>query len=411
MKVKVLLLFGLLISSWNISSQNQSFWQKTTPDRNAITKANHQNLQKFQSFTLNTQALTQTLTQAPSRDQFSGVSNVIVSFPNHHGKLERYAIKEASVMHPDLQARFPNIRSYVGRGVDDASSLIRFSISPYGFSGMILSANGENSFIEANQRNSNTYIVFSRADRIDRTNDFECEVTEHMNQSMNSGLALRNADDSILRTYRLAVSATGEYTQYHGGTVAQALAAINTTMTRVNGIFEVDFNVTMVLIPNTDAVIYTSTATDPYGNTTSGYNSQLQNTLTSVIGEANYDIGHLFANLQNNGNAGCIGCVCVNGQKGSGWTSLTIPEGDPFDVDYVAHEMGHQFGGNHTFTFSNEGTGAQREPGSGSTIMGYAGITGATDVQQNSDPYFHAVSIEQITNYVKTTNCQTNTNT
>ena len=114
----------------------------------------------------------------------------------------------------------------------------------------------------------------------------------------------------------------------------------------------------------------------------------------------------------NNGNAGCIGCVCVNNQKGSAFTSRNIPEGDPFDVDYVAHEMGHQFGANHTWTFGgNEGTNVQMEPGSGSTIMGYAGITGATDVQPNSDPYFHAISIEQVTDYVKSTSCQTNTNT
>ena len=412
MKIKFILLIALTMSMLSVSSQSRSFWQKTTPDRNAITKANHQNLQKFESFTLNSEGLRQALSQAPNRDNFSPTSNVVLSFPNSEGKLTRFAVMEASVMHPDLQERYPDIRSYIGYGVDDASSSIRFSISPYGFSGMIMSPNGRNSFIEANAQNSNTYVVFNRADRIDRTNDFECEVTEQINQSIGTGLALRNADDSILRTYRLAVSATGEYTQYHGGTKAQALAAINTTMTRVNGLFEVDFNVTLVLIANTDDVIYTSTATDPYGNTTSGYNSQLQNTLTSVIGEANYDIGHLFANLQNNGNAGCIGCVCVDGQKGSGWTSLTIPEGDPFDVDYVAHEMGHQFGGNHTWTHGgNEGTNVQMEPGSGSTIMGYAGITGSTDVQSNSDPYFHAVSIQQITNYIKTTSCQTNTNT
>ena len=222
---------------------------------------------------------------------------------------------------------------------------------------------------------------------------------------------MRNADDGILRRYRLAVSTTGEYTAYHGGTKASALAAINATMTRVNGVFENDFNVTMVLIANNDAVIYTSASSDPY--TTSGsYNSQLQSTLTSVIGEANYDVGHLFARASNNGNAGCIGCICVNGQKGSGFTSRTDPEGDPFDIDYVAHEIGHQFGANHTWTFNgNEGTDAQMEPGSGSTIMGYAGITGATDVQPNSDPYFHAKSIQQVTDYIKSRTCQTNINT
>ncbi|WP_411893900.1 immunoglobulin-like domain-containing protein [Winogradskyella sp. A2] len=410
MKVKLLLLIFAMSTSL-VWAQSNKFWQEQNISSSTITKSSHQSLKAYQTFSLNTQALKQVLANAPQRDFSRNGSNLVLSFPNSEGKLERFAIMEASVMHPDLQARYPNIRSYVGQGIDDASSRIRFSLTPEGFNGMILSGNGPSTFIEPVSRNSSNYIVFNRRNRTDFNNDFECQVTERLNTTMSSGAIMKNADDSILRTYRLVVSATGEYTQYHGGTKAQALAAINTTMTRVNGIYETDFNVTMVLIANTDDVIYTSTTSDPYGNTTSGYNTQLQNTLTSVIGEANYDIGHLFANLQNNGNAGCIGCVCVNGQKGSGWTSLTTPEGDPFDVDYVAHEMGHQFGGNHTFTFSNEGTGAQMEPGSGSTIMGYAGITGATDVQSNSDPYFHAASVQQITDYIKTTSCQTNTNT
>ena len=254
--------------------------------------------------------------------------------------------------------------------------------------------------------------MYKRTDRQIEADDFECQVTDAMNKNITGDeVMMRNADDGILRRYRLAVSTTGEYTAYHGGTKASALAAINATMTRVNGVFENDFNVTMVLIANNDAVIYTSASSDPY--TTSGsYNSQLQSTLTSVIGEANYDVGHLFARASNNGNAGCIGCICVNGQKGSGFTSRTDPEGDPFDIDYVAHEIGHQFGANHTWTFNgNEGTDAQMEPGSGSTIMGYAGITGATDVQPNSDPYFHAKSIQQVTDYIKSRTCQTNINT
>ncbi|GAB4154156.1 MAG: hypothetical protein Tsb0033_01750 [Winogradskyella sp.] len=396
-----------------IWSQNKSPWQKQIPNANNISKESHLALKEFQTFNLNIEALRQSLRDVVQRNQFSVNSNLILSFPNSEGKLERFAIKEASVMHPDLQERFPDIRSYVGQGIDDGSAVLRFSLSPEGFNGMILSTKG-NTFIEPVAHGANTYIVFNRVNRIDYNNDFECSVSERIKHRVDTqtSIAFRNADDSILRTYRLAVSATGEYTQYHGGTKAQALSAINTTMTRVNGIFEVDFNVTMVLIANTDDVIYTSTSTDPYGNTTSGYNTQLQNTLTSVIGEANYDIGHLFANLQNNGNAGCIGCVCVNNQKGSGWTSASIPEGDFFDVDYVAHEMGHQFGANHTWTFGgNEGTNVQVEPGSGTTIMSYAGITGSTDVEQNVTPNFHAVSIEQVTDYIKSTSCQTNTNT
>ena len=407
---KLLLLLFLVCYSFAFS-QSKSFWQKESPVNNLQVKSGKEKLPKTQTYSLNIEGIKAELKKAPMRGEFSGNSNLILAFPNHLGVLENFKIMEAPVMHPDLMSKYPNIKSYAGQGIEDPTARIRFSVSPLGLQSMQLSANSEATFIEPYSNDLSQYTIYKRSDKTEDFNDFECEVKNAADKKISGMNGMRNADDAILRTYRLAVSATGEYTQYHGGTKALALAAINTTMTRVNGIYESDFNVNLILIANTDDVIYTSTSSDPYASTTSGYNSALQSTLTSVIGESNYDIGHLFANLQNNGNAGCIGCVCVNNQKGSGWTSHTVPEGDNFDVDYVAHEMGHQFGGNHTFTFSNEGTGVQMEPGSGSTIMGYAGITGATDVQAHSDPYFHAVSIEQITDYIKSTSCQTNTNT
>lgn len=394
-------------------SQSKSFWQKQNSASITNVKSSRQDLPKQETYVLDLQNLKQALTSAPLRGTLTGNSGVIISFPNSEGEFENYRVMEAPVMHPELAAKYPNIKSYAGQGVDNASDRIRFSISPLGLQSMRLSATKPATFIEPYTNDLKVYTVYKRADRTADFNDFECEVTDATNKTLSgNNTVLKNADDSTLRTYRLAVSTTGEYASYHGGTKALALAAINTTMTRVNGIFENDFNVTMVLISNTDDVIYTNASSDPYGSS-GGYNSALQSTLTSQIGEANYDVGHLFARSGNSGNAGCIGCVCVNGQKGSGWTSLNTPEGDPFDVDFVAHEIGHQFGGNHTWTHGgNEGTNVQMEPGSGSTIMGYAGITGAnTDVQSNSDPYFHGVTIQQITNYVKTTSCQTNTNT
>lgn len=360
-------------------------------------------------FSLDLSSLKAALADAPER---GSASSVIVSFPDDRGNMERYRIVEAPVMSPELAARYPEIKSYAGQGVDDPTAVIRFSVSPLGLHTMRMSADRPTVFIEPYSTDLKTYSVYKRADKTMAFTKFDCEVMDHARQQVNNNAstARPNADDGKLRTYRLAMSVTGEYTAYHGGTKALALAAINTTMTRVNGVFEMDFGVNMVLISNTDAVIYTSASSDPYGSTDANYNSQLQSTLSSVIGNANFDIGHLMSAIGNNGNAGCIGCVCASG-KGSGFTTSTVPVGDNFDIDFVAHEMGHQFGANHTFTFSNEGTGVQNEPGSGTTIMGYAGITGATDVQAHSDPFFHAVSIQQVTNYVKTTTCQTNTTT
>jgi hypothetical protein len=154
---------------------------------------------------------------------------------------------------------------------------------------------------------------------------------------------------------------------------AKVLAAMNVHMTRVNGIYERDFGIRMVLVPNNDAIIYLNASTDPFGTSSGSWNAQSQSTIDGVIGSANYDIGHfVHRGPTNNGNAGCIGCVCTAGSKGSGWTSyINLGDTDFYVVDYLTHEMGHQFGGNHTFAHSFEGTIAQCEPGSGSTIMGY----------------------------------------
>jgi len=209
-------------------------------------------------------------------------------------------------------------------------------------------------------------------------------------------------DDQILRKYRLAVSATGEYTQYHGGTIADALAAINATITRVNEVFERDLGVSLELVANNDQVIFTNPSIDPY---TGNLNAQAQNTLSTIIGEANYDVGHVFNQDQDNGNAGFIGSVCVDNRKGSAFSSGLIPEGDKFDLDFVAHELGHQFGANHTWSFESEGTLVQAEPGSGTTIMGYAGIAGVDNIALQGDDYFHYNSILQIAAFIENTSC------
>jgi len=414
MKQKFLLLALLATSSFLQAQDRGTFW-KTAQSKSKVALESKLELPENLLLDLDVPAATNFLRNAP--DRFSSQkSSIVLSLPNADGTMEQFRIFENSNMDPDLAARYPEIKSYIGIGINNPTASAYISTSPLGFKSMVLNPGKPAVFIEPFSQDLQTYTVYTKADKRTAFSKFECTVLDRVTPSLEGANLRPNADDGNLRTFRLAMSVTGEYTAYFGGTKAQALAAINNTMTRVNGVFEKDFNVRMVLISNTDLVIYTSASTDPYSasSSMSNWNQQLQTTLTNVIGNANYDVGHLFGASGGGGNAGCIGCVCVNPTstvplgKGSGYTSPAngVPSGDAFDIDYVAHELGHQFGANHTFSMSNEGTGANMEPGSGSTIMGYAGIT-SQDVQLNSDPYFHAISIQQVTNNIKAKTCPT----
>ncbi|MCE3074437.1 reprolysin-like metallopeptidase [Chryseobacterium gwangjuense] len=414
---KQLSMIGMLLITGISFAQTGRLWSESSRKTTSEIFENKSFVTSPKIFSLDMNGLKSVLAKAPKRLAAGEKSEVIVSFPNSEGKMENFKIRENSNFTPELAAKYPDIKSYVGTGLEDPNSTVYFSISPLGLSSMEIYGDKSAVFIEPYTKDLSTYVVYKKSDKKDDLSKFECSVIDVAQKgaaNATSLVARPNADDAQLRTFRLALSCTGEYTTYFGGTKANALAAMNNTMTRVNGVFEKDFAARMVLIANNDAVIYTNASTDPYSAASgmSSWNSQLQSTLTSVIGEANYDIGHLFGASGGGGNAGCIGCVCTNGSKGSGYTSPAdaIPSGDNFDIDYVAHEMGHQFGGNHTFSMNNEGTGVNMEPGSGSTIMGYAGIT-SQDIQPHSDAFFHAVSIQQITNNIKAKTCSVNTAT
>ena len=409
MKFKLLIVTLLTITSVAFSQNKTTIWNATTKKNNMVALDSRMRLPENNLFNLNLLSLKTNLNNAPARRANSKDSNTIVSIPNADGVLERYRVYENSNMDLALAARYPQIKSYMGVGIDNPSATAYFSVSPLGFKSMVLSPDKSAVFIEPISADLGTYTVYRKSDKAQSLTPFECSVIDEVAPQIDA-MARPNADDAVLRTFRLAMSCTGEYTTYFGGTKALALAAINNSITRCNGVFEKDFGARLIIIANTDLVIYTSASTDPYSasSSMSQWNSQLQSTLTSVIGDSNYDIGHLFGATGGGGNAGCIGCICSSG-KGSGITSPAdgIPSGDNFDIDYVAHEIGHQMGANHTFTQSNEGTGVQMEPGSGSTIMGYAGIT-SLDVQPHSDAYFHAISIQQVTNNLKAKTCSVN---
>ena len=354
-----------------------------------------------------------------------------ISLPTMSGKVERFLVYSFPVMAKDLADQY-QLGSYVGVGVDDPSKYLRFSLAPNDFQSMIIKG-GEYEFIEPANSDKTVYGIHPKSKK--NENGFLCSTGEDPTAVKQVDLLLKNGQsianqptnfaknsDKKYRTLKLVMSTTGEYTQFFGG-VAGALTQINATITRVNGVFEKDFAVHLNLL-SYPALVYADPATDPYATVTNAsqppasWNTSLRDILATEVGQANYDIGHLFGASGGGGNAGCIGCVCmspvgtgydsvVGYGKGSGITSPATgstlptaanpPSGDNFDIDYVAHEMGHQLGANHTFAHTMQGAPVQMEPGSGSTIMGYAGITGATtDVQPHSDPYFHIGSIEQV---------------
>jgi len=357
----------------------------------------------------------------------TGANNVaarrstVINLPGADGNIEQFEVFEASNFDPALQAQFPEIRAFSGRGISDRFATLKLSISPQGIQTMVFRTDKPSEFIEPYSRDHATYSVYqSQRDRGDLP--WTCStVDQQVATGLNTQVANANAgrvSTGTVKTMRLAQSVTAEYSNYFGATssaqVSLVLAAINATLTRCNGVYERDLALHLNLIANTTSVIYYNASTDPYSAASTGaggaWNNELQNTLTSVIGAANYDIGHLFGASGGGGNAGCIGCVCGTG-KGSGFTSPAdgIPQGDNFDIDYVVHEVGHQLGANHTFSMSLEGTGVNKEVGSGITIMGYAGIT-SQDVAPHSIDIYHQASINQIQTNLATKTCPVSVN-
>ena len=411
------LIVALLLLSFGLQAQN-ALW-------NRVSNTETQNRQKtfrktmpqdFDLFSLNTSALKNQLANAPAR--FSGLSNVVIELPTNNGDLQRFRVYEASVMEPALQAQHPNIRSYVAQGIEDGSAVARFSIGNDGVHVMISSVNYSTIYIDPYTQDRNYYITYNRDSLPADTDSFVCMVEDPIGpQPM---MEERNADDGLLRTYRLALACTGEYSTFHLNNQgidpgepdavkkAAVLSAMNTAMTRVNGIYERDAAITMVIIANNTDIIYLNAGTDPYTNNNgSTMLNQNQTTLDNVIGTANYDIGHVFST--GGGGIAQLRSPCTAG-KARGVTGLPAPINDPFYVDYVSHEMGHQFGGNHTQNNNCQRSSASMEPGSASTIMGYAGIC-PPNVQNASDDYFHAISIQEMWNFVKNGQGQCSVNT
>ena len=302
----------------------------------------------YRTLSLDRATLEELLQNAPLENTPEAQTNPLqLALPLPNGTTQHFNIVASPIMAPGLARQFPQIKTYAGKGVENRSAYIRLDLTQKGFHAMIL--NGENTwFIDPYFLNMNSEIYTSYYKKDFHTDKaLECSMDEVRSELEEVELSEGpNPVGTELRTYRLAVAATGEYTAYHGG-VDGAMAAIATTMNRVNGVYERDISVRMILVDSNHLVVFTNANTDPYSGGNFQRRNQNQQVIDDSIGTANYDIGHVFD--RGGGGVASIETVCRNGEKALGYTAQNPPLGDPFDIDYVAHEFGHQFGGLHTF--------------------------------------------------------------
>ena len=353
------------------------------------------------------------LNLAQLRDALSG-AEVDIMLPDPYGGATAFSLRSSSVMPERLAARFPEIRAFEGVALNDPSITIRLELSSKGLTAQVLGP-GSRWLIDPVKGLSPEFArsykyrkSFQPKDEafceLDSTGLFGAGSAPSKNFSETTRRA-RSTGESI-KTYRLAVATTGEYGVYHGGTTASALEAVVATINRVDGIFATELAIRFQLVEDNDAVVFADPATDPFtGNDDAGtLINQSQEQIDLLIGTENYDVGHTLST--GAGGLAGLGVVCREGGKAEGVTGSSRPEGDFFDVDFVAHELGHQFNADHTWNGKNGGCGAlQRgansafEPGSGSSIMSYAGLCGEDNIASAVDALFHHQSFDQITGY------------
>lgn len=366
---------------------------------------------KFKTFNLDFLSAKNHLFTAPLQDYNGAIfsSNTEITIPMPDGSFEIFKIVESPVCEKELADKYPEIKTFLAYTPNHPEWYSRFDITPVGFHAIIMGTEFGSVYIDPIShlgQDTETYLVYYKKD-FQSDKIFECGVEQFAAlPELEVEEFAQRFGSCELRTYRLALAATGEYTAYHGGTVAGALAAQVTTMNRVNGVYEKDMAIHMNIIANNDLIIYTNSGSDPYTNNNGGTMlTENQNNVDAEIGTANYDIGHVFST--GGGGIASLQSPCSSTRKAKGVTGSSAPVSDPFDIDYVAHEIGHQFGGNHTFNGTNGSCGGGNrnlgtafEPGSGTTIQAYANICAGQNVQSYSDDYFHGISLEEIGSFI-----------
>lgn len=359
----------------------------------------------FRAYALDSARLRAALQSAPDEARRTPAEPLVLSLPTPTGGFERFAVERTALLAPELAEQYPHFLVLAGRGLDDPSAFVRLSWTDLGLHAQVLRPGGAWYVDPFYRGETGLYLAYFKRDAWRPAGERLRDRSTASPERQRTPGSPEASFGEQLRTYRLAVACTGEYAAAFGGTTNAALSAIVATINRVTGLFERDLAIRFQLVGNNASLVYLNPATDPYNNADPDLmRSQNQANLDAVIGEANYDVGHVLCTSDS--GTSVQGSACASGLKARGVTGTFAPSGDPFDVDYVTHELGHQFDATHTFDSvsgfcaGNRNGASAYEPGSGSTIMATAGVCDADDLQVGNDAYFHAASIDAIQRYV-----------
>ena len=341
-----------------------------------------------------------------------------IQVPQVDGSVETYNVWKVMNCEQGVYDLFPEIRTFAGQSVSNPLKTIRGSITQRGCRIMTLHPNADIDYLEPYAwGQTRYYMIYNRADfpsslRPNLPGTWEPKddldlprMRTAWDEQAKELASNRGANDPVeLRTFRFAVSCTGEFAQDHGGTKELAFAAVVEYTNQFNAINERDVNTRMQLIPSSLIAMFTDPNTDPFfGTTVQDWMDQNVQVLSQTVTDAAFDIGHCFARYLGGSAIGVAGGLGCQGNKAAGCTAGLIPYGDPF-VNVVGQEVGHQLTAGHTWNRCGSAGGREGivaySPGSGSTIMSYAGSCGSDNVQGFSDQYYHSGSVNQIRNYI-----------
>ena len=390
-------------------------WQDQSSSLAARSLEVTEQIGKTRSVTLDNEAMAALLLQTEPSDnlQARSINTLSVEIPLPDGSNVTLALDKTNLLPSQLSSAYPSIQTYK---VSQPVGIIisgRVDFTSQGFHALLQTKDGQTLLVDPEiQGNLSQYVSYAKTD-LHNDQPYQCstpEAHDHAEFSpvqARTNIAVRSNSGGIIE-YKIALAATAEYTQAQGGTVEDALSAIVTTLSRVNHVYEQSLGVRFKLIENNDSLIYTNTSTDPYTNyQIEDLLNENQINIDQVIGSDNYDIGHVFGT--SGGGLAYISSLCNGSNKARGASGISRPYGEFFNIDFVAHELGHQLGATHTFN-ADQGictSGARTastafEPGSGSTIMSYAGGCGTDNVQAYADSMFHSGNIEQISQNITT---------